>query len=418
MVQHPFDMLPKDLSRLIPYILFIQTGYSAYVSVHGYIGITEFRSTGLADDLRLVLLGLVLWGTYYLLWELCLRLVPKAGRHTVLALVLVFCLVVPAVGVNSTYYNAVSFAGSAPQALHMRRQISGFDAALQELLAAIFRLDAILPFVDGKSAYYEAELERELATGHYTGVPGPGAVSSTLGAIRDDLTAIGVSVRRITAQAPAISESVTQHVANMRDIIDQDLPIRERERVVADQANRARTLMVRLDLHGTISAIEQALKALEKAADDQAVSSRSSELAEAQRKALAQLAAAMRVTAARLSGFLKDIRDDDNDDRAVLPVITRMTPTKAIIVYADDFAPVWAAAIGIDFSVLAVIFFLMLAQVRKTHLEQAPVDLNRVSAAELIRSHEVVAALVEGGVALIPPKRGPGRPAGSGTRKT
>lgn len=407
MPKHVFDMLPRESSMLVIFALVILSGYSSYISVEGVLLLAEVATHTLAGKLKVFLLGIAMWSMFYLLWDLCLRIIPKLGRQRILGTIMMLVLVVPLVLGGSTVFGATGFAGSAPQAFHLLLQIDAFDRTLQKLLRSVGRLKAALPIVDASAEHYGREARRELKKGHYTGVPGPGAVSSTLEAIETELGAVAVSIRQVSTGAPALGEAISKHIANMRAIVDQDAPIRERERAVAHEANQARSLMVRLDTSGTITAISQALASLENAASDQAVSSRSAKLAAAQRKALLQLASEMRTTSKKLGGFLKAI---DDGEEAILPVITRMTPTKAIVVYREEFAPIWAAAIGLDFTVLVVVLFLSLAQYRKEQQKEAPLDFGVISVGEIIRNKEALKALAEGGLGIEPPKRGPGRP--------
>ncbi|WP_416899482.1 MAG: hypothetical protein ACMVY4_07165 [Minwuia sp.] len=415
MVHTPFDMLTSGKGVLITCALVILCSFSAYISVEGVLMLANASMQGLAGTLKTFLLGVALWVMFYLLWDLCLSIIPKAGRSRVVAICMMLFLVVPVVFGSSTTFGTTGLAGDAPQEHHMQNEVDQFDAVLTDRLAVINRLSAIQPIVQASAAHYGREAEKELDEGHYTGVPGPGAVSSTLLAIESELSAVSTSISRISSGAPAVGEAVARHIANMRAHVDQDIPIRDRERLLAHEANLARGLMVKLDVSGTVSAIKQALGSLEKAAADQAVSSRSASLAAAQRKALEQLAAEMRASAEKLNGFLDDI--DDAED-AVLPAISRITPTMGVLIYWREFAPIWAAAIGIDFTVIVVVFFLSLAQIRKDQLGRKPVDIREIRFGDLLHTKEAIAQLSELGLSLEPPKRGPGRPRKSGNPKT
>lgn len=407
MLDKLYDMLPPGKALLLICALVILSSFSAYISVEGILMLAGGSMPGVAGMLKTILLGATLWVMFFLLWDLCLTIIPKAGRGRVVAIFMMLTLVVPVVFGSSTTFGASGLAGTAPQEHHMRLETDDFSPALFERLAAVHRLSAIQSIVTASANHYGREAEKELKKGHYTGVPGPGAVSSTLLSIESDLNAVSTSIRKISTNAPVIGDAVARHIANMRAYVDQDMAIQDKERLIAHEANLARALMVKLDISGTISAIKQALGSLEKAAADQAVSSRSASLAQAQRKALEQLAAEMRKTAAKLNGFLNEI---DDGDEAIIPAFSQITPTTAILLYWKSFAAIWAAAIGIDFTVLVVVLFISFAQIRKDQIEQEVVDVGELRVHDLLRHGEALQTLIDSGIALTPPKRGPGRP--------
>lgn len=134
MVHTPFDMLTSGKGVLITCALVILCSFSAYISVEGVLMLANASMQGLAGTLKTFLLGVALWVMFYLLWDLCLSIIPKAGRSRVVAICMMLFLVVPVVFGSSTTFGTTGLAGDAPQEHHMQNEVDQFDAVLTDRL--------------------------------------------------------------------------------------------------------------------------------------------------------------------------------------------------------------------------------------------------------------------------------------------
>lgn len=358
------EPIPPELWRFIGICLLIMAGASAYMTFLGILDAMGAEQESFSAHAGAFVLGIAIWVMLFLLWTLAFKLVPMAGRLRLPALgVVIFtCTLILAM---STWLGAAGIAGSAAELYHLRQQLKAFEAVLDDRLSRVGRLASLPPVLTQTGHTYLVLAESERTKGSVTGVPGPGAVVHTLNRVGRELGGLATTIAAELGTAPLIASSARDELAAMREALDGKEAFKERLRTYALHASKARGLLASLEVDGAMASVRRVVLSLEDVAQNQAVSSRSAKLAIAQRAALEKLTAQLRASAASVGGLIDDI---GGDTPLAVPNLDPITPTEAVLIHWRPFAPFWAAAIGLDFTALGVLLYLMIAQ-RKHELD-------------------------------------------------
>ncbi len=316
----------------------------------------------------------------YAFWSFLMRFLPHvkdwASRvWLTLALVLGAAMIVA----MSSWLNAAALAGSAAIEQHLAVTLQAYTRDLDAAHNRALGTQSLLPDIQLASTRFARLAEAERG-GALTGTGGSGTVVQLLTQMSGQLDDLGREVGESAERAKSLYEEGGGHLAEMRELVSGQGPIKGRSDAFAGAA---------LKLVGTIAALEQTsmAPAVKRAAEDlsagfiaPAANGASADLQGRQSEVVGSVERAVTVQAAALAAAAEAIAAEP----AVEPArFQPLSTAEAVLRYSGDFLPSWAGAISIDLlpAVLVLILCVVEAAIRR---EGSLAAAETMSAADLI----------------------------------
>ena len=386
-----FEMCTPELARLITRVLVILSAVSAYFTYRGAVLVLDEAGVSWDNRMAAAAFAIAVWAMIYLLWYLALRIIPGAGRYRLpgLAIVVFICLLLAGM---STWLGAAGLAGTAAETLDLWHRMARAEATVANSYEGVRRIEALTPALERAAKSYRRLARQERDHGKLTGHPGRGTVEQSLDLIAADLDDVNAAIARFLEGAKGRAAEAREKLEAMRQAIARDETPALRVRAFARHADGLRAILVEMGGQSLALSVRQALEALPSGFAVLPVSQRSKSLAKDQRRAIEQLRADIAGTAATLGALAAEIAAAPQESLANDPPLG---PTAAIFRYAADFWPYWAGSAGLDFSVVGVLLFLMLALVVQEQAGGVPPEVDNLTVRQIriAKAAEMVARM-------------------------
>lgn len=246
-------------------------------------------------------------------------------------------------------------------------RLAAYSQAFDDVHRRALVVRQLLPFLEAEAGRFDGMSRSEKSSGALTGSVGSGAVAAILDQVAGRLLSLKGSVLESLKDAGQEADEAREHLKAMRDLLGAQGEFEKRLSEFADHAVALEALMARMSEQSVLPAIKQTAGALDSSLIMPATSSRSDALAGKQAAVMQGVSTAVHDVGVRLADAAAEI---EQQQPVSIPAFMPLSRAEAILVYARDFLPAWAAAVSIDLMPLVIV--LILTIVRASDPEDEP----------------------------------------------
>ncbi|PZO75577.1 MAG: hypothetical protein DI629_17100 [Mesorhizobium amorphae] len=376
----------ETLSRFVLATLALGSGVYTYLGVRslldGSATVVFFAAVIYSVSVSVAMYGF---------WTFLIRFLPEmrdgASRLSLLAIMAVGSAMIVAM---SSWLNAAALAGSAAVEQHLAITIEDYTSDLDQAHSNALGALSLLPDIQRAGERFARLADEERSSGALTGTTGSGSVVQLLSQMAAQMRGLEASVEGSREGIETRFAQGQERLAAMRTLVSAPGPIAERSDQFASEA---------VALTGLISALEQTAIApsVSRAAADLSMgfiapvaSGATADLAGRQDRVMETIRASVAAQSKALSDAAGEILAQPKvPERRFVP----LTSAEAVLRYAGDFIPSWAGAIAIDLLPAVLVGVMAVAYGALRRAEEGLEDLDRLSAADLLRSLDIHEAL-------------------------
>lgn len=338
----------------------VKTGVACNGGISGmltYAGMSidaeTFREVSLAATFSVAMMILTI-----MFWRVLLALTPrlKTTRDITMTALLSLPFLLAIFGFSG-WNNVKGVSGRAALELHMQDGITEFEAAFDQAYADANALKTTGMDLSREARSFHADGDEEFETGGFSGHPGKGLIESVFHSVGDGFED---SARTVADLSQKNDESLVQaqiHLDKMRKIAASNIPLQERMRLMAEQSDKIRGLLIELDTRPAALTILRGLKGLKQNVSLRSNFSKNPATARRQKQALETIERNIEATTKTINKPFKTL---SLTERADPPSFQKISASEAVAKAWPVFIGGIAGGIALDiFPAILVIYYLI-----------------------------------------------------------
>jgi hypothetical protein len=386
--------IKNHVSSLETMTRFVLATLALASGVYTYLGVRSL----LDGDAALVFFAAIVYSVavsvgIYGFWTYMARFLPEmrdaATRIALFGIMGVGAVMIVAM---SSWLNAAALAGSAAVEQHLAVTQEGYTADLDQAHSNALGALSLLPDIQRAAERFARLAEDERQTGALTGTSGSGTVVQLLTQMSAQMRELEATIEGSRGTVQQLFQEGQQHLATMRGLVSGAGPVTPRADQFGEEA---------VALTGVIAALEQTSIApsVARAANDLSLGfiapvagGGTADLAGRQSQVMDNIRASVASQSEALAAAAGEILAQPRvEERRFVP----LSAAEAVLLYAASFLPSWAGAISIDLMPGVLVAILAVAHAVMRRSEDVLADAERLSAADMLRSLDLHAALME-----------------------
>jgi hypothetical protein len=327
----------------------------------------------------------------YGFWTYMMRFLPElrdgASRASMLAMMALGSAMIIAM---SSWLNAAALAGSAAVEQHLAVTLEGYTSDLDQANANAIGALSLLPDIQRASERFARLADDERNSGALTGTTGSGSVVQLLTQMSAQMKELEATILASRETVATSFEEGQQHLAKMRELVSAPGPIQPRSDEFARESVALAGVISSLERTSIAPSVARAAQDLSAGFIAPVADGSSADLANRQDAVMATVRASVAQQSKALSDAAAEIMAQPKvEERRYVP----LTSAEAVLRYASDFVPSWAGAISIDLLPAALVGIMAVVYGALRRAEEGEDDLDRITAADMMRSLDVHEAL-------------------------
>src|SRR5436309_3777931 len=339
-------LLAKGVSRLEITLKLTTAILALAAGVYTYLGVRELLNGSpttvfFAAVIYSVAVSVGIYAFWVFLMQFMPHMIDRTGRGLMFGCMLLGSLMIVAM---SSWLNASALAGAAAIQQHLAITVQNYTRDLDTANSNAIAAQGLLPDIQLASSRFAKLADAERA-GSLTGTAGSGTVVQLLTQMSGQLDSLGQEVQASGKRVSALFEQGGKNLAKMRELISDRGPISARSDAFATESLALMGVIANLQQTSVAPAVKRAAASLSSGFIAPAAGGRSADLADRQSAVVSKVEASVAAQAASLADAADKILAMPRVEPARFQPIS---PAEAVLRYAGDFIPSWAAATSID----------------------------------------------------------------------